>query len=167
MGREGRKSIVEQLYDKHYTLLYFFALSFLHDDEDAKDVVGEVFADLWTRWSGDNTVDLNLSYIYSMTRNRCIDRMRKKKVHVNYIRLAETVRYETQEEMEYFEMRLTKVREACGRLKEPVKTILWYCYFKKFTYRQTAEALGISLSSVKKAMQNAFSMLRCILREEL
>ncbi|MGN0281590.1 MAG: RNA polymerase sigma factor [Prevotella sp.] len=167
MGRERKKSIVEQLYDRHYTPLFLYAYALLQDDDEAKDVVGEVFTTLWNKWNNKEIVDLKVTYAYSMTRNRCMDCMRKRKVHDCYVRLADKTRYESPEEVTNYENKLTRVREVCGKLKEPSRTVLWYCYFKKYTYQQTADTLGLSLTAVKKAMQYAFTALRGVLRDEL
>lgn len=42
----------EKIFDDNYRRLLFHALRFVQDDEDAEDIVADVFADLWHRTYG-------------------------------------------------------------------------------------------------------------------
>lgn len=54
-----------------------FAVRFLRDDEQARDVVQEVFMKLWSRRTELAGVDNIEAYAMRMTRNLCIDEIQK------------------------------------------------------------------------------------------
>jgi len=54
-----------------------FAVRFLRDDEQARDVVQEVLMKLWSRRTGLAGVDNIEAYAMRMTRNLCIDEIQK------------------------------------------------------------------------------------------
>ena len=67
--------LMELLYGKFYRRLYLYALTFLEDQEDARDVVSELFVQLWNKWEEEKLLAEHPSatYLYAMLRNRCID----------------------------------------------------------------------------------------------
>jgi len=56
-----------------------FAVRFLRDDEQARDVVQEVFLKLWSRRTELAGVDNIEAYAMRMTRNLCIDEIQKNR----------------------------------------------------------------------------------------
>ena len=45
----ARQQTFEQLYRKYYLPLYRYALSWVDDEEAAKDIVSPLFSDLWDK----------------------------------------------------------------------------------------------------------------------
>lgn len=56
------KEVFEQLFRENYVRLYYHALSFLNDEETAKDTVNDVFEKVWMILKRSN--DPNLFYRY-------------------------------------------------------------------------------------------------------
>lgn len=82
-----------------------------------------------------------------------------------YVRMkSATEPITTDEAAMEFELRVQQVKAAIERLPEPEKTILTYTYFKKLTYRQTAEKLEMSENMVHKRMNKVFKTLRGMLK---
>lgn len=44
---------MELLYEKYYMRLYLYAQTFLNDEEEAKDIVEDVFQAVWEGWKKD------------------------------------------------------------------------------------------------------------------
>ena len=44
---QGKEKIFEQLFHSHYEAMYRLAFTYLHDKEESRDIVSEVFARLW------------------------------------------------------------------------------------------------------------------------
>ena len=64
----------EQLFRDNYERLYYHAYDFVHDTDVAKDMVSDVFVNLWQsreRLDGNRV----LSYLYVSVRNRCLDQL--------------------------------------------------------------------------------------------
>lgn len=65
------------LYNRYRDKLYSFALDLSHSEDKAKDVVHDVFAQLWERRASLSGREILGSYLFTMTRNRRIDQLRR------------------------------------------------------------------------------------------
>ena len=68
---------IEWLFKAHYPGLYSLALALLKDEEAARDVVHDVFADLL---SSDEHGDKGKGYLVRCVRNRCLNLLREMPV---------------------------------------------------------------------------------------
>lgn len=64
------KSEIEQLFRQHYGTMYRLAMAILHDEEEARDVVSDVFARLIDSCELDK---VNLSYLLISVRGQCFN----------------------------------------------------------------------------------------------
>lgn len=161
---------MEHLYKKFYQPLYLYARTFLADEEGAEDVTGSVFLTMWEK-TLDGTLQQDertvVGFLYTSVRNRCLDMLRHAHAMERYARMkAGTEPIATDEAAADFERRVERVKAAIERLSEPEKTILESTYFKKLTYRQTAEYLGMSENMVHKRMGKIFKTLRGMLKND-
>ena len=70
----------EELFKKNYSKLYYVALDWVEDEESAKDLVNDLFAELWKQY--ERLQDENVEgYLFQSLRNRCINYIE----HLNYI----------------------------------------------------------------------------------
>ena len=75
-------SQMEALYEAHYQRLFLYALTFLDHEDEAKDAVSDVFSTVWEQWERKGGADkVNLSYLYTLTRNHCLDLLRRDPRH--------------------------------------------------------------------------------------
>ena len=160
--------LMELLYGKFYRRLYLYALTFLEDQEDARDVVSELFVQLWNKWEEEklSAEQPSATYLYAMLRNRCIDIVRHRDVESRYLQQLEQDRFESDDDVQEYEDTIALLCKAIQLLPEPGKTILHCCYFKRMTYQQTADKLKISLPMVKKHMVKVFQTLRDKLKND-
>lgn len=70
---------MRRLYEQFYDRLFLYARTFLDDVEESRDVVSETFQTVWERWQND-VRDPGSSYLYTIVRNRCLDRLRRSKL---------------------------------------------------------------------------------------
>ena len=161
---------MEALFKRFYKPLYLYALTFLCDEEQAKDITGGVFQTVWEMLrEGSLTPDDRqaVGFLYTTVRHRCLDKLRHDKAIDRYTRLqVGTTPLGTEEEVMEFEQRIQQVKEAIEKLPEPEKSILKCTYFRKMTYRETAELLHTSVNMIHKRMSIVFKMMRKMLKEE-
>ena len=159
---------LELLYKKFYRQLYLYALTFLDDEDEAKDVLNDAFEKIFTdTQTADYRADTILGLLYRIIRNLCLDLLRHRRVHERYLQMkmaTESVEDVSAFDVKEFEERICRIREAVEELPEPEQSILKCCYFKKFTYKQTAEELQLTVNVVHKRMVNAFFLLRKMLK---
>ena len=161
---------MEALFKRFYKPLYLYALTFLCDEEQAKDITGGVFQTVWEMLrEGSLTPDDRqaVGFLYTTVRHRCLDKLRHDKAIDRHTRLqVGTTPLGTEEEVMEFEQRIQQVKEAIEQLPEPEKSILKCTYFRKMTYQETAELLHTSVNMIHKRMSKVFKMMRKMLKEE-
>ena len=155
---------MEFLYKKFYVRLHRYALTFLGDEDEATDVVGEVFLQIWESWQVGATINERkniAAYLYTRVSNSCLDHLRHRKAIDNYNTfLKATSPFTTDAEVEDFEKRITRLREAIENLPPSDRRVLKAVYFEHLSYKEAAERLEMSENMIHKHMTKAFRQLR-------
>lgn len=155
---------MEFLYKKFYVRLHRYTLTFLGDEDEATDVVGEVFLQIWESWQVGATINERkniAAYLYTRVRNSCLDHLRHRKAIDNYNTfLKATSPFTTDAEVEDFEKRITRLREAIENLPPSDRRVLKAVYFEHLSYKEAAERLEMSENMIHKHMTKAFRQLR-------
>lgn len=162
MGENAKKKqAFEQIFRENYTRLYYHALSFLNDQEGAKDVVNDVFELLWMRY---DQLELSTSVtplLYTLVRNACVDHLRRLKVQERFSQdtLWSSDEVVDEDNSEYEEL-LEKLRHSIERLPEQTKIVFKKCFLDGKKYQETADELNISINTVKTHITKALRLLR-------
>ena len=153
--------VVEKLFDKYYTPLVYFARTFMADTARSEDIVQEAFIQLWEK-SDKIVIKSSLkSYLYMMVKNGCL--LALKKVNIEDIRdisslqaalfLADKDDYVAH--AEHHNRLIHQIHSAMERFSDQKKKIFIMRYFEQMKYEEIAEALAISVGSVKKQLYRA------------
>ena len=67
----------ELIYKTHYPAMYRLAYSITEDQEDSRDAVGHVFAQLWKRQPNINPASIR-GYLLAATRNQSVSIVRER-----------------------------------------------------------------------------------------
>lgn len=153
---------MELLYKKFYVSLYRYAQTFLDDEDDAKDIVGDVFQRIWESWQNEKVhIEVSSSFLYTAVRNRCLDKLRHDKASSNYASFVKaTESMATDEDVENFEKRIAKLSKAIDSLPAYEQMVLRSVYFQHLSYKETAAQLSMSENMVHKHMVKAMRLLR-------
>jgi RNA polymerase sigma-70 factor (ECF subfamily) len=178
MINELNKDDFSQIYLTYYSKLIFFAKEYVVSEEDAENIVQDLFLFLWeNREMLPTIINLN-AYLFTLIKNRCIDFLR--------IKVNERNRYETIQtafelelklklnSLEFFDSyRLSDeniekiITEAIDSLPERCREIFILSRFEKLKYKQIAEKLNISPNTVENQISIAIKKLRVKLKEYL
>lgn len=155
----AEKTEIEQLYTSNYQRLLTIARSMLKDEKEAEDIVGDLFARL-----ADGSITLPSerpeSYLLVATRNNCVDRIR---------RLTLREKMERQLSLSdpnplYMESGLERITEMIDYAEKNFPKPTWRVFQLRFDegllYREIAERLGISETTVYKHLANALKQLK-------
>ncbi|OFX29175.1 MAG: hypothetical protein A2W90_13515 [Bacteroidetes bacterium GWF2_42_66] len=104
--KSGSEKIFRKIMEHWYSRLFNFANGYLNNEENAKEVIQDVFLQLWSNRNklADNT-SLN-AYLFTLTRNRCIDLIRRERL---------MLQFRTDKQEEY-----TRLTENFHALSDPV-----------------------------------------------
>lgn len=153
------KELFSQLFRKQYPQLFRLASLMLKDDEEARDVVTDTFARLW---SGEiRSVDAGMDkWLACCVRNRCIDLLRRQSITEKVMRRLPMEMADNAFDSAW-ERRVNAVGEYVHtELTPQMQRVLTMRFFEKKTYREIAASLAISEVAVYKHLANALARLR-------
>lgn len=160
----------DRIYVTYYSRMLRFAKEYVLFDEDAEDVVQDVFLLLWEKREVlDIQVSL-VSYLFSLVKNRSLDYLRHKVVAEEY-RQELTFKLSALEQLNYtftseedIEQAVTK---AIDKLPERCREIFLKSRIEGMKYREIADELDISMNTVENQMSIALKKLRIELKDYL
>ena len=141
------KSELEILFKTHYTAMYRLAVSLLYDEDEARDVVSDVFASLFGGGLAIRT-DNARGFLLTCVRNSCINVIRHKQMRERFIRLYSTGA-ESQVSGPDDTVMLTELRDYIDNQLPPLsRRIFTLRYLQDMTCQQVADAVGVSRVTV-------------------
>ncbi|TCD00159.1 RNA polymerase sigma factor [Pedobacter psychroterrae] len=161
--KKGNKEAFTELYNRYWTVLFLHARKMLKDDEEAKDVVQELFVHLWNR---ADTLDLNSSiaaYLYKAVRNKIYNLIAHKRVVNDYqqslISFLEEGELITEELVREKELALI-IEQEIQLLPPKMREVFELSRRQHLSYKEIGAKMGISDHTVKRQVSNALSILR-------
>jgi RNA polymerase sigma-70 factor (ECF subfamily) len=159
----GDPGTLETLVRSNYAVLCRFAEKFLPDSSLAKDVVQESFIKLWKSAKSFDSQEALKAYLYTTTRNGCLDLLR------NRDRLDKKHQRATEDFEEAFDYFLADVirAESFGSLyrfikamPEKMQKVVMLSYQEGLTVSEISAQLDMNLKAVKKQKYKALVALR-------
>ncbi len=150
------KKTIELLFRKHYGRMLLTARILLRNQEEAEDVVGDVFE---TLMHSQQELDMNHveSFLLVSVRNTCLNRIRQR------MAAERARRQQTQEAAEeaYAELPLDDILDyIANELKPQTKQVMMLRYNEGKKYADIASDLGISRVAVYKHLNKALKILK-------
>lgn len=155
------KKEFDKLFKTYYIPLRTFAMQYITDADDAADIVTATFEDLWTNFADVDATTVK-AWLYVSVRNHCIDTLRRRKCHEQYIEFVTLMSGEQMTEEVDFDAAYKKqlVENIFNVLQPPTSDILRACYVEGKKYKEVAENMDISVSTVKKHIIKALKTIR-------
>ena len=157
---------LEKLFKQHYRQMYRLATMLLHDDAESKDVVHDIFAHL-LRNSPDLREDTAESYLLTSVRNRCLNVIRSRQIQerVEHLYLLDLDTNITPTER--LEEELEALYKGIDQLEPPVcRDIIMQHFRDGITFKEIANRLGVSETTVYKHLRRALNQLRTQLKKQ-
>ncbi|MFI5161942.1 MAG: RNA polymerase sigma-70 factor [Sphingobacteriales bacterium] len=83
--KEDNHAAFNEIYRRYFHLMYVHAFKKLRDEELAKDVIQDLFTNLWHRRNSYSVDDNIAGYLYTSVRNKIFDLFAHQKVESTYI----------------------------------------------------------------------------------
>ncbi|TKG89619.1 RNA polymerase sigma-70 factor [Puteibacter caeruleilacunae] len=159
----GNSRIVGFLFDKYYHSLCRYAYSMIHNLEESRDLVQEVYLKIWERrMLLPSNVDIE-NYLYRAVKNGCLDYLKSAKVRqTDKAAIPENLLLvvEDQSDPKELENLRNTISEAVNSLPKTTHQIYQMHRTQGIKYREIAEELNISIKTVEKHMSAALKHLR-------
>lgn len=153
----------DRIYVTYYSRMLRFAREYVLFEEDAENVVQDVFLLLWEK---REVLDIQISlvsYLFSLVKNRSLDYLRHKVVAEEY-KQELTFKLLALEQLNYTftsEEDIEKViANAIDKLPERCREIFLKSRIEGMKYREIADELDISMNTVENQMSIALRKLR-------
>ncbi|NIJ51278.1 RNA polymerase sigma factor [Dyadobacter arcticus] len=158
---QGDESAFAELYNYYKTPALRFTVSLLKDEEEAENMVQDVFIKIWVK-RAQIKPDYNFnSYLFTCLRNMAFDHFKRIEKSEQLRRYyMEAIRAAAEEEREESERRLGLVLAAVDSLSIKRKLILKLNIEEGKSYQEIAESLRISKNTVKNQLVKAKQILR-------
>lgn len=144
----------------HYKELFLHALSFVRLEEDAEDIVNDVFEYVWDHYERLDTSESLRPFLYTLTRNKCLDFLRHKKTKERFRQYYADLSREMEIDYKDYEDLIAKIMRLIDGLPAQTSTVFRKCFIEKKTYKETGEELGISVNTVRTHISKALRILR-------
>lgn len=179
LASDDEKSF-EYLFNFYYSPLKRYAVGFLLNDSLAQDILQEVFLKLWKNRKELNVKDSLRSYLYRMVYNQCVDYLRKDKMEFQSLSLGNTDFL--QKRLEIIGLKgdndpilsrilsdemLVAYNKAVANLPAQCKKIFLKNRDENLSYKEIAQELNLSVSTVKNQMMIAMNKLSKELKQYL
>jgi RNA polymerase sigma-70 factor (ECF subfamily) len=156
----------EELFKGLFAPLSGFAIKFTGDLDAAKNLVHEVFIQLWEKFDSLPPDTNYKSYCYTAVRNKCLNYVRDKKKFVILDNLPESQLTETNSTLETAELE-QKIEAAIASLPEKCRMIFELNRIEGLKYVEISRKMNISIKTVEAQMTKALRVMKEHLTEFL
>lgn len=161
--KSGDHSAFLEIYSRFQGLLYVYACKIIKDEEDAEDIVQEVFLYLWDKRSTLILKSSISSYLYSAVRFKFFNLLDRKKIRTDYKisfqQFLDQGEYMTDNyirEKEFSQL----IEKEIAALPDKMREIFELSRKHHLSRKEIAAQLNLSEKTVKNQINNALKILR-------
>jgi len=161
--RSGNEKAFAEIYERYWGLMFHHVLKMTGDLDETKDLIQELFTNLWINVEQIEPETNIASYLYVSARNKVINLIRHDKVKNNY--LSSLSEFANQYHDYILEQLSAKdlsiaIEKEIQKLPCKMREIFELSRKKFRTHKEIADELHISDKTVKKQINNAIKILR-------
>lgn len=165
---QGDDIAFEEIYRRYWTVLYNFSRKMLQDNEQAKDIVQDIFTKLYVQIGVLDFQQIKFApYLYALVRNAVITLINRNKLKLNYIvsfqDYVNAGEYVTDNQVLENETQ-RQIDQEIASLPSKMREIFELSRKAHLSRKEIAEATQLSEETVKKQIYNALKILRSKLK---
>ncbi|MGY5252418.1 RNA polymerase sigma factor [Sphingobacterium spiritivorum] len=161
--KQGNHAAFTEIYNRYAVVLYLHARHMLGQDDEARDVIQELFAGIWNKHDKLDFEQHLRAYLYRSVRNMILNIIRHERVKENYLTelgtFANTEPIEADELIRYNELKRL-IEKEIERMPKKMKIVFELSRDQNLSHEEIAKQLGISKTTVKKQVSNAVRQLK-------
>lgn len=160
----GDGKAYEQIYYRYWAVLFQHCRKMLRNDEEAKDLVQDIFSLFWLEGK-ELVLKTTLSaYLYSVLRYKVFNLIDKKKVRVDYLsslqKFLENNATASTDHLIREKQMQELIEKGIASLPEKMREIFELSRKANLSYKEIASDRNVTDNTVKKQMNNALKILR-------
>jgi RNA polymerase sigma-70 factor (family 1) len=161
--------VFENVFKTYFKSLHAYAYSIVKDEMMAEEMVQNVFCRLWEKREQIQVLQSIKSYLYRSVHNECINHLKQTKSranhHINIARTTDVIE-QTTDRAALSELQ-KKIHDALEELPEQCRIVFRLSRFGELNYKEIADTMGITVSTVKNQVHTALKVLRTKLSDYL
>lgn len=156
---------LEELYDRYIKLIYGFVIKFTNGNEEkTKEIVQLVFLKLWTTKSSFSPEKGNfVNWLLTVTRNVCVDYVRKDSIHVQnnqQIGMSQSIDIEDPNNDIENGLINSEITKAKNKLSKPQKRLIDLLYWKGYSLTEIAKIENEPIGTIKSRLHQSLKQLK-------
>ena len=160
-----RNNDIDQFRESFYSYyedLHRYAYTLLRNNDEARDVVQDVFMKYWKKEKPLPAAPVARQYLYRAVYNTCMNRMRHEKVRLRYLQYrADTQEAPGAATLPVMEKELrSRIDQAIAQLPAQCRIIFLKSRNEEKRYAEIAKELDISVKTVEAQVAKALRFLR-------
>jgi len=162
--KKGDMHAFDAIYDRYCKRMYGFVIRYIKQEEDAEEIVQEVFLKIWESRKKIDTYSSFDSFIFTIAYNITISLLRKRvneKKYLEHLHLRQQI---TDAEEIINEIHFKQIKEqlksSLNQLTPRQREIFLLSREEGFTHEEIAKRLNISPNTVKNHLVTTLSFLR-------
>jgi len=166
--KTGDQISFTEIYNRYWRLMYSHIYKMLRNEEESKDILQELFSNLWIK-AAQIPEQRNLAgYLYVSARHDVLNAIRNRKFRNDYLQslatFSESSSYAT---LQYLDERdLEKlIEQEIQALPPRMRQVFEMSRKENLSHKEIAERLGTSAETVKKQINKSLKILRHNLKE--
>ena len=158
-----KETVFAAIFKEHQYKLYTLILKLTKSDQYAKDILQEVFLNLWAHRDDLQKIENMEAWLYRVTENKVVDFLRKASADA---RLKQAIWYNLQEIINEPQSQIDAkdcsliIQKAINQLPPQRKIIYQLNRERGMNYKQIAGALHLSRHTVKNQLSSALRSIR-------
>ena len=168
--KNGDPNAYKEVFRFLYPRLKGYCRLFIADEHEVEDIIQEGFLALWEKRAGIQPANSVESLLFVIVRNRCLNRIKKKKLEESNVDLEESLPNEIQflyqidftgnEDRSLEELMIESFQQAVEELPEKMKFIYKKCKIEGRKQKEVAEELGVTVKAIEKHIAKAKNQIR-------
>jgi RNA polymerase sigma-70 factor (ECF subfamily) len=162
--RKGDRVAFYNIYERYCKRLYGFVFRYIKQEDDADEIVQEVFVKLWEARSNIDVYSSFDAFLFTIAYNTTMTLFRKRIKERKYLEYLQSIQQienapDIIEEIHFNELN-SNFQSLLKQLTPRQKEIFLLSREEGLTHEEIAKKLGISVNTVKKHMTNTLTFLK-------
>ena len=157
------KEVFDKIYRENFSRLYYFATTLTKSEEVAKDVVSDVFVNLWKAGTDFGKIRDIESYLFISVKNQAIQVISQRSKRPISLDMEDTIHEidrTSPEEVLLEKELLNALEEVIQLLPDQCQLVFRMAREENMSYQEISDKLGIHVSTVKSHMIKAIADVR-------
>lgn len=157
----------DQLFRKYHRRLFLFTLKFVDNENDALDIVQNVFVAIWENGKFNQSEEMVQAYLFNSVRNSCFNYLKHQKIVRKFesetslqLKEIEAVHYQSGEKSLIETESLKQINDAVDSLPDIYKEVVVLSRFEGLKNSEIAEKLNLPIRTVETRVFRALSLLK-------